>query len=87
MIVGYNSLFEKITTLYKTGDYRFRKIVAKMEDSFEPKKLNMVRLIPRRANYADTLAKNSLPLSQEPITMLSFGTWTIDITKSCSLDP
>lgn len=71
LLVDSKSLFETITTLHQTGDYRLRKVVARLRDSFEAKELNSVRWIRDSANYADALPKRNLPLSKRLNDMLS----------------
>lgn len=86
LLVDSKSLFETITTLHQSGDYRLRKVVARMRDSFESKELNIVCWIPGSRNYGDVLVKRNIPLSRKLNSMLSSGDWNVDLSKSCELD-
>lgn len=86
LLVDSKSLFETITTLHQPGDYRLRKVVARMRDSFESKELNIVRWIPGNQNYGDALTKRNIPLSQKLNTMLASGEWNLNMSHSCQLD-
>lgn len=86
LLVDSKSLFETITTLHQTGDYRLRKIVARMRDSFESSELDIVRWIPGSTNFSDALTKRNLVMSKQLNEMISSGTWSIDLSSSCALD-
>lgn len=86
LLVDSKSLFETITTLHQSGDYRLRKVVARHRDSFESKELNTVRWIRGSANYANVLTKRNISLSQKLNDMSVSGIWTVDTSDSCSLD-
>lgn len=60
MMLGSKSLFETITTLHYTGDYRLRKVVSRMRDPFDSKELNAVTWISVSENLADALSKKKL---------------------------
>lgn len=64
ILVNTNLLFETITTFYTTGDYRLRHIVSRLRDTFESKKLNSVKWIPGKLNFADGLTKRYILLPQ-----------------------
>lgn len=64
LLVSSKLLFETITTLQQTGDYRLREIVARMADSFETKELNIVRWFLGSSNYGDVLTERNFLLSK-----------------------
>lgn len=86
LMVDSKSLFETITTLHKPEDYRLRKVVARMRDSFESSELDSIRWIPGPRNYADVLTKRNVALSRKLNNVLNSGIWLLDLTQSCSLD-
>lgn len=63
LLIDSKFLFETITTLHQSGDYRLRKIVSRMRESFESGEPNVVRWIPGLANYANALTKRNLEMS------------------------
>lgn len=78
--------FEAITTLHQIGDFRLRKILARLRDSFESKEFNTVRWIRGSASYAGALTKRNIKLSKRLIDMLISGLWSVDTNPSCALD-
>lgn len=75
LLVDSKSLFETITTLHDSREYRLRKTVARMRDSFESSELNVVRWIPGSKNIADALTMHTPNISMELNKWLSSGTW------------
>lgn len=86
LLIDSKALYETITTLHQPRDYRLRKKVARMRDSFESKQLNIFRWIPGTENFADALTKRSAAISQRLNSMLVFCSWDLDITQSLRLD-
>lgn len=86
LLIDSKSLFETITILQKTEDYRLQHIVARLRDSFEARDLNSVRWILGHLNYTDTLTKRNLPHSANLNATLTLGTWTITGIDSCVIE-
>lgn len=86
LLVDSKALYETITTLHQPRDYRLRKTVARMRDSFESKELNVVRWIPGIHNFADALTKRGTTISQRLNAMLVFSRWDLDLRISSRLD-
>lgn len=86
LLIDSKSLFETITTLQNSGDYRLRKTVARMRDSFESQELNVLRWIPGTENYADALTKRSLRINDRLSEMLRTGVWELDFSRGAKLD-
>lgn len=86
LLVDSKSLFETISTLNQTGEYRPCRVLARMRKLSEAKKLNIVRWIPGSLNYGHVLTKRRIPLSQRHNAMLISGDWTIDMSSSCWQD-
>lgn len=58
-MVDSKSLFEAITILKNPENYRLRKVVARMRDSFETAELESIDWIFEPFNYADVLMKRN----------------------------
>ena len=86
LLVDSKSLFETITTLHNSGDYRLRKTVARMRDSFESQELNVLRWIPGTENYADAMTKRNQRLNAKLTRMLQTGLWALDYSHGAKLD-
>ena len=86
LLVDSKSLFETITTLHNSGDYRLRKTVSRMRDSFESEELNVLRWVPDTVNYADAMTKRNLRLNYGLTRMLQSGIWNLDYTRGAKLD-
>lgn len=86
LIIDSKALFETITTLHQTSDYRLRKTVSRMRDSFESKQLNVVRWIPGPSNFADALTKRNIIMFKGLNDMLSHGVGNVDLSEGCRLD-
>lgn len=86
LIVDSKLLFETITTLHQSEDYRLRKIVTRLRDTFESKELNSIKWISGSANYANVLTKHKLPLSLKLNSMLCKVEWHLYTTRSCMFD-
>lgn len=76
------SLFETITTLHQTGDYRLRKIVVQMRDYLDFKELHVVSWIPVASNPTDVLTKRNSQVAVRLNNLLLSGEWNLDLTKS-----
>lgn len=86
ILVDSKALYDTITTLHQPRDYRLRKTVARMRDSFDSKQLNVVRWIPGIHNFADALTKRNAAISRRLNMMLVFGRWDLDLGLSSRLD-
>lgn len=86
LLIDSKALFEALTTLHQTDDYRLRMTVARIRASFESKELNIVRWIPGVVIYADVLTKRNLPLSLKLNNMLADGTWSLQDDRGVELD-
>lgn len=84
LLVDSKSLFETITTLHQSGDYRLCKVVACMRDWFESKELIVVRWISGSQNFADVLSKKNIALSKRLNYLLKDEDWNIDLTSSAN---
>lgn len=80
LLIDSKALFETVTTLHQTDDYRLRKTVARIRASFESHGLNIVHWIPGTENYSDTLTKRNIRLSKRLSMMLTTGIWDV---KEC----
>lgn len=86
LLIDSKALFETITTLHQTDDYRLRKTVARIRASFESQELNVVHWIPGTENYADVLTKRNLPLSKRLNDLLNCGIWDVREVRGAALD-
>lgn len=86
LIVDSKALFETLTTLHQSDDYRLRKTVARIRASFESKELNIVRWIPGIVNVADALTKRNQPLSLKLNAMLCSGFLSLNDERGVELD-
>lgn len=58
-IVDSKALYDTITTLHENRDYRLRKTVQRLRDSFESKQIESIRWVQTHANLADSLTKRN----------------------------
>lgn len=75
LYVDARALFDTITTLHEPREYRLRKTVARMRDSFENGELDSVKWIDGKTNMADALTKSNAELSLRLNRMMARGTW------------
>lgn len=75
LFVDARALFDTITTLHEPREYRLRKTVARMRDSFENGELDSVKWIDGKVNLADALTKHNIELSKRLNEMMAQGTW------------
>lgn len=68
-----------MTTLHEPREYRLRKTVARMRDSFESGELDEVKWIDGKSNLADALTKNNTELSEKLNLMMARGIWDNDL--------
>ena len=52
-------LYDTITTLHESKDYRLRPTVARLRDSFGAEEIRVLRWIPGPQNVADCLTKGN----------------------------
>lgn len=86
LLLDSKSLFETISTLHHSDDYRLRRIVARMQNNFESNELNSSSWILGSENYADGFTKRKISLSGRLNAMLRTKTWTGNLPQSYSLD-
>lgn len=79
LIVDAKALFDTITTLHESREYRLRRTVSRIRHSFESRELDVVRWIPGRENVADTLTKRNRVLWVKLNDLLSTGVWDTDV--------
>lgn len=73
LVVDSKSLFVRIATLHTTGYYRLRGIVSRIRDSFEGKKLNVIKWIPGSLNLAGVMTKRNISAFKKLNFMRSTG--------------
>lgn len=79
-------LFETLTTLLQSKEYRLRNIFSRIRTLFESQELIAVRWIPGTANYAEALTKRNASLSKQLNRMLREGIWQVQEVNGCILD-
>lgn len=62
MHVDSKELFDTITTLHESREYRFRQTVQKIRDSFESNTIDALRWIQAKDYIADALTKHNLSI-------------------------
>lgn len=80
LFVDGRALFDTITTLHEPREYRLRKPVARMRDSFENGELDSIRWIDGKSNMGDALTKPNVKLSRRLNETMARGIWD-DIVK------
>lgn len=78
VIVDSRALFDTITTLHEIREYRLRRTVSRIRNSFEAKELDIVRWLPGRENMADALTKRNVQLWVRLNKMLGTGSWIVN---------
>lgn len=73
MILNSNALFDTITTLHESREYRLRRTVSRIRHSFESRELDVVRWFPGRENVAGALTKMNRVLWLKLNGLLSSG--------------
>lgn len=86
LFIDSKALFETITTLHQTNDYRLRKTVAHIRASFESGELDIVHWLPGTENYADVLTKRNIPLSKRLSELLNTGNCDVQENLGVALD-
>ena len=79
-------LFDTITTLHESHEYRLRPTVQRIRNSFESNELERMRWIPGRINVADALTKRSTALIMILNDICSSGYVDIDLDAGYSID-
>lgn len=80
--VDSHGLFDTITTLHDSKEYRLRQTVQRIRDSFESRELDVLRWIRGFLNVADALTKRNPDSWRRLNTLLSEGIFNIDLQGS-----
>lgn len=86
LILDSKALFDTITTLHESREYRLRRTVSRIRHSFESRELDVVRWLPGRENVADALTKRNKVLWIKLNRLLSTGIWETDMQPGKSHD-
>lgn len=86
LFVDSKCLFDTITTLHESTEYRLRPTVQRMRNSFESNELECMRWIPGKLNVADALTKRSAALIITLNEICSSGYLDLDIDVGYSVD-
>ena len=86
LFVDSKCLFDTITTLHDSSEYRLRPTVQRIRNSFESNELECMRWIAGTLNVADALTKRSPTLITTLNDICSGGYLTIDINSGYSVD-
>lgn len=79
LVVDSRCLFDTITTLHESSEYRLRPTVQRMRNSFESNGLECMRWVPGKINVADALTKRSAELGRILNHICSDGYLDIDL--------
>lgn len=79
IFVDERALFDTITTLHDPREFRLRKTVARMRDSFQCGELDCATWIDGKSNLADALIKDNPTLSPKLNSMLACGLWDVKL--------
>lgn len=80
-LVDSKALFDTITTLHECGEFRLRKTITMIRDSFQSRELDTVTWIPGTLNTADALTKRGVSHSRKTNERFTDGHWSIDTSK------
>ena len=83
--VDSRALYDTVSTLHESKDYRLRQTVQRIRDSFEAKDLDALVWIPGTSNIADALTKRNPELQKRLAVVCSTGEFP-DLPESCKLD-
>lgn len=78
MIVDSKDLFDTITTLHESHEYRLSMTVSRIRHSFESRELDLVRWFTGPENVADALTKRNKVLWVKLNDLLSTGKWVVN---------
>ena len=85
LYVDSRGLYDTVSTLHDSKEYRLRQTVQRIRDSFESKDLDALVWIPGTENVADALTKRSTELQQKLSRMTSTGVLP-QFPEQCRLD-
>lgn len=86
MVVDSKALFDTITTLHESREYRLRRTVSRIRHSFESRELDVVRWLPGKLNMADALTKRNVVQWINLNRLLSTGLWETDMNAGKAHD-
>ena len=82
LYVDSNGLFDTITTLHESRDYRMRQTVQRIRDSFEAKDLDALVWIPGVENVSDALTKRNAEMQRKLNVVCTTGSFPkLDLEK------
>lgn len=77
LLVDSKAIFETLTTLHTSEDFRLRATSTRMRASSESRDVNAVRWIPGVRNLADAMTERNGKMSKQLNTMLVDGIWHV----------
>jgi hypothetical protein len=80
--VDSRGLFDTITTLHEAREYRLRQTVQRVRDSFESRRLDVLRWVRGFLNVADALTKRNVESWRRLNRLLADGLFDIDLSNS-----
>lgn len=86
LCVDSRALFDTVTTLHESKEFRLRPTVTRIRDSFESGELDTLRWVAGIDNVADTLTKANLTLFGKLNNVLASGVWSISMNRTTALN-
>lgn len=84
--VDSRALFDTITTLHDSKEYRLRPTVTRTRNSFECSELDTLRWVGGVDNIADALTKANLTLFGKLNKIWASGVWNMKVNGSTALN-
>jgi hypothetical protein len=79
ILVDSNSLYTTLQTLHQNKDFRLRKVVTRIRDTYEERVICDLRWIPGKLNLADCLTKRNDALAGELDRVLRENTFSVQL--------
>lgn len=86
LTVDSRALYDTITTLHESTEYRLRQTVQRIRNSFQSQELDVMRWIPGTGNIADALTKRDKALYKKVNELCADGLLNVKLNSGYEVD-